>query len=83
MTTLPTRLPYPAVEAERSFPGTQGTKRCTLRRWRSTRTQEDGPTRVRNRHSTEQIIHKLRKAEVELANGRTVNDVCKQIGVTD
>lgn len=38
---------------------------------------------VRNRFSTEQIIHKLREAEVELAKGRTVSEVCKQIGVTD
>ena len=37
----------------------------------------------RNRHSTEQIIHKLREAEVELARGRTIAEVCKQIGVTD
>jgi putative transposase len=35
----------------------------------------------RNRHSTEQIIHKLREAEVELAKGRTIAEVCKQIGV--
>lgn len=36
----------------------------------------------RNRFSTEQIIHKLREAEVELSKGRTVAEVCKQICVT-
>ena len=35
------------------------------------------------KHSTEQIIRKLREAEVELAKGRSVRDVCKQLGVTD
>ena len=34
------------------------------------------------RHSPEQIIGKLREAEVELAQGATVGQVCKQIGVT-
>jgi len=37
----------------------------------------------RKRFTTEQIIHKLREAEVELAKGRTIGEVCKQIGVTD
>ncbi len=35
------------------------------------------------KHSTEQIIRKLREAEVELAKGRSIHDVCKQLGVTD
>ncbi len=35
------------------------------------------------KHSTEQIIRKLREAEVELAKGRSVQDVCKQLGVTN
>lgn len=35
------------------------------------------------RFTTEQIIYKLREAEVELAKGRTIAEVCKQIGVTD
>ncbi len=35
------------------------------------------------KHSTEQIIRKLREAEVELAKGRSVHDVCKQLGVTN
>lgn len=38
---------------------------------------------IRNRFTTEQIIHKLREAEVELSKGRTVAEVCKQIGVTE
>ena len=38
---------------------------------------------TRKRYSTEQIVRKLREAEVELAKGRTVAEVCKQIGVTD
>ncbi len=35
------------------------------------------------RHSTEQIIRKLREAEIELAKGRSVREVCKHLGVTD
>jgi putative transposase len=35
------------------------------------------------RHTPEQIINKLRQAEVEIANGATIAQVCKQIGVTD
>ena len=35
------------------------------------------------RHRPEQIINKLRQAEVELAQGATVPQACKQIGVTD
>lgn len=37
----------------------------------------------RKQHSTEQIIGKLREAEVELSQGRTVAQVCKKIGVTE
>ena len=37
----------------------------------------------RKRYSTEQIIHKLRQAEVELAKGRSVGEVAKQLGITD
>jgi transposase-like protein len=36
-----------------------------------------------NRHSTEQIVNKLRQADVELAKGQSIAAVCKQIGVTD
>ena len=35
------------------------------------------------RHRPEQIIHKLRQAEVELGQGATVPQVCKKIGVTE
>ncbi|GJM25768.1 MAG: transposase [Phycisphaerae bacterium] len=37
----------------------------------------------RIRYSTEQIIHKLREAEVLIAQGKTISQACKQIGVTD
>ncbi len=37
----------------------------------------------RKRYSPEQIINKLRQAEVELARGATVPQACKKIGVTD
>ena len=35
------------------------------------------------RHTPEQIINKLRQAEVELANGATVPQASRKIGVTD
>jgi len=34
------------------------------------------------KHTTEQIIRKLRQAEVEIAQGATVDAVCRSIGVT-
>jgi len=37
----------------------------------------------RKRYTTEQIIGKLREAEVELARGKMVGQVCKQLGVTE
>jgi len=37
----------------------------------------------RKRFTSEQIIGKLREAEVALAKGRAVPLVCKQIGVTE
>ncbi len=48
-----------------------------------TRTMDGGQTTSSPKHSTEQIIRKLREAEVELAKGRSVHDVCKQLGVTN
>ncbi len=36
----------------------------------------------RKRHSAEQIISKLREAEVLLQKGRVVSQVCRQLGVT-
>ncbi len=37
----------------------------------------------RKRFTSEQIIGKLREAEVALAKGRTMPLVCKKIGVTE
>ena len=37
---------------------------------------------ARRRHTAEQIIHKLREAEIALSQGQTVSAVCKQIEVT-
>ena len=37
----------------------------------------------RKQHTTEQIIGKLREAEVDLAQGKTVPQACKKIGVTE
>ena len=45
-------------------------------------TQERGKIMNRKQHTPEQIISKLREAEVELAQGATVGQVCKKIGVT-
>lgn len=36
----------------------------------------------RKRFSTEEIISKLREAEVVIAQGKTIPQACKQIGVT-
>ena len=35
------------------------------------------------RHTAEQIVRKLREAEVELAKGSTVKDACRKLGVTE
>lgn len=35
------------------------------------------------RHTAEQIVRKLREAEVELAKGQSIKTVCKQLGITD
>jgi hypothetical protein len=37
----------------------------------------------RKRHEAEQIIAKLREAEVELARGKTAGEVCRKLGVTE
>ena len=37
----------------------------------------------RKRYTSEQIISKLREAEVELARGKKVPQVCKQLEVTE
>jgi len=38
---------------------------------------------ARKRYSAEEIVNKLREAEVLIAKGTTVAQACKQIGVTD
>ncbi len=38
---------------------------------------------ARKRHTAEQIIHKLREAEVALGQGKGVKAVCKQLEVTE
>jgi len=38
---------------------------------------------VRKRYTPEQIINKLREAEVLLSQGNTIGVVCKKIGVSD
>ena len=35
------------------------------------------------RHTSEQIVHLLREAEVELAKGSSVKEVAKKLGITD
>ena len=37
----------------------------------------------RKRHTADEIIHKLREAEVALSQGLGVKPTCKQIGVTE
>ena len=37
----------------------------------------------RKRHTTEQIIHKLREAEVLLTKGSTIAQICKKLEVTE
>ena len=38
---------------------------------------------AKKRHTPEQIIHLLRQAEVELAGGQSVPQVCRKLGVTE
>ncbi|MEE8191736.1 MAG: transposase, partial [Gemmatimonadales bacterium] len=38
---------------------------------------------ARKRHTAEQIIHKLREAEVGLASGKRVAEVARDLGVTE
>lgn len=37
----------------------------------------------KNRYTAEEIIHRLREADVLIAEGKTVTATCKQLGVTD
>jgi putative transposase len=38
---------------------------------------------AKKHHTPEQIIHRLRQAEVELAGGQTVPQVCRKLGVSE
>jgi putative transposase len=38
---------------------------------------------TRKRFSAEEIVNKLREADVLISQGQTITQVCKQIGVTD
>lgn len=38
---------------------------------------------AKKRHTPEQIIHLLRQAEVELAGGQSVPQVCRKLGVAE
>jgi transposase-like protein len=44
---------------------------------------EGGFSMPRKRNTVEQILSKLREAEVALAQGATTAEVCRNIGVTD
>ena len=37
----------------------------------------------KQRFTTEEIIHKLREADVWIGQGKTIAEVCKQLGITD
>ncbi len=37
----------------------------------------------RRHHRAEEVINKLREAEVELANGQRVSEVCRKLAVTE
>ena len=37
----------------------------------------------RKRHTTEQIIRKLRDAEAQVASGRAIGDICKDLGISE
>ena len=38
---------------------------------------------MRKRHTTEQIIRKLRQAETDLAGGLTIGQVCQKLGISE
>jgi transposase-like protein len=44
---------------------------------------EKGYLMKKNRHSSEQIVKMLREAEAKIAEGRTVEEVCREMGVSD
>jgi transposase-like protein len=45
--------------------------------------EREGDEMGRKRHTPEQIIAKLREAEVELAKGQKTAEVCRKLGVTE
>lgn len=38
---------------------------------------------AKRKYTSEEIIHKLREADVLLGQGKTILEACKQLGVTD
>lgn len=38
---------------------------------------------MKRQHTTEQLVAKLREAEVELAKGKSVLEICKKLAITD
>ena len=38
---------------------------------------------AKRRHTAEQVIGKLREAEVELAKGKTVGEVCRKLAIAE
>jgi transposase-like protein len=38
---------------------------------------------AKRKHTTEQIIRKLREAEVEQSKGQSIKEVCKKLGITE
>jgi transposase-like protein len=38
---------------------------------------------AKRKYSSEEIIHKLREADVLLGQGKSIAEACKQVGVTD
>jgi transposase-like protein len=38
---------------------------------------------AKHRYTAEEVIHKLRGADVLLGQGKTIGEACKQLGVTD
>ena len=44
---------------------------------------EKGFSVMKKRHTPEQIVAKLRQADIELGKGRRVAAVCKQLGIKE
>jgi transposase-like protein len=63
-------------------PENESRSNVTLGRWIMD-SQRGGFELGAKKHTAEEIIGKLREAEVMLAKGHTVPDVCRKLGVTD